>query len=259
MKRPTHDLALPSQVALAKRSDLAALRTGNRPDLTSAVLASASERASAAEPPIELTAELAASDVRMGVYAIRNTADGAVYVGSAPDVDSRWRQHRSALDRVVHPNGALQAAWTRQGAAAFELVVLERVASTDELARAEQRWSDRYSTDDPHRMYNGQSRVIRKLRVLLSLDQAARRLGLRPASLRRLVNQGRVSCHDALPVGSSRTDFDQIEFDHEELGAARERILRLEGHRVATIVETLRVLMERMRRRRQNLVMRLRS
>jgi predicted GIY-YIG superfamily endonuclease len=214
---------------------------------------------SAAEPPIELTAELAASGVRMGVYAIRNTADGAVYVGSAPDVDARWGQHRSALDRVVHPNGALQVAWTRQGAAAFEPVVLERVASTDELARAEQWWSDLYGTDDPHRMYNGQSRVIRKLRVLLSLDQAAQRLGLRPARLRRLVNEGRVSCHDALPVGSSRTDSNQIEFDHEELGEAREGILRLEGHRVAAIVATLRVLRERMRRWRQNLVMRFRS
>jgi hypothetical protein len=73
------------------------------------------------------------------------------------------------------------------------------------------------------------------------------------------VNEGRVACHHALPVGSSRTDSDQIEFDHEELGAARERILRLEGHRVATIVATLRALRERMRRWRQNLVMRLRS
>jgi predicted GIY-YIG superfamily endonuclease len=208
---------------------------------------------------VESTAKLLAAEVRMGVYAIRNTADGAVYVGSAPDVDARWGQHRAALDRVVHPNDALQAAWTRQGAAAFELVVLERVVSTDELAHAAQWWSDLYSTDDLHHVYNGQSRVIRKLRAHLTLDQAAQRLGLRPARLRRWVNEGRVSYHRALPAGSSRTDSNQVEFDHEELGEAHERILELQGHRVANVVATLRVLRERVGRWLHNQLMRLRS
>jgi predicted GIY-YIG superfamily endonuclease len=237
MKRPTHDLTFPPQLAPA----------------------AASARVSAAEPPVESTAELPIAEVRMGVYAIRNTADGALFVGSAPDVDARWGHHRDALDRVVHPNDALQAAWTRQGAAAFELVVLECVVSTDQLADAEQWWSDLYSTDDLHHVYNGQSRVIRKLRALLTLDQAAQRLGLRPARLRRWVNEGRVSCHHALPAGSSRTDSNQVEFDHEELGEARERILELEGHRVANVVATLRVRRERVGRWLHNQLMRLRS
>ena len=196
------------------------------------------------EPP----AELADGKIRMGVYAIRNTVDGAVYVGSTADIDARWAQHRAALDRASHLNEQLQNAWIRHGATAFEFVILERVEDSDALAHAEQRWIDRYGADDLHHVYNGQTRVIRKLRKLLTLDQTARRLGLRPTTLRRWVDTGLVSCHRASTDGSRRLDPEQIGFDREEIGGARERIRQLEGHRVAGIVARLRAHRERIRR-----------
>lgn len=185
---------------------------------------------------------------RMGVYAIRNTLDGAVYVGSTADIDARWAQHRAALDRASHPDEQLQAAWIRDGAAAFEFILLEPVEDGDALAQAEQRWIDRYGADDLHHVYNGQTRVIRKLRKLLTLDQTARRLGLRPTTLRRWVDTGLVSCHHASTDGSRHLDPEQLGFDREEIGGARERIRRSEGHRVAGIVARVRAHRERIRR-----------
>lgn len=186
--------------------------------------------------------------VRMGVYAIRNTVDGAVYVGSTPDIDLRWGQHRAALDRASHPDDQLQAAWIRDGAPAFEFVVLESVEDSDALAQAEQRWIDRYGADDLRHVYNSQTRAIRKLRKLLTVDEAAQRLGLKPATLRRWVDERLVSCHAASPEGSRCSDPEQIGFDPEEMGRARERIRQLEGPRMAEVVASVRAHRERIRR-----------
>jgi len=42
----------------------------------------------------------------MGVYAVRNLVDGAVYVDSAADIGARWDEHRAALEGSGHPNDA---------------------------------------------------------------------------------------------------------------------------------------------------------
>ena len=200
------------------------------------------------QPEIAASTTLVAETPRMGVYAIRNTVNGAVYVGSARDIDVHWRQHRAALDRSSHANGQLQAAWTRHGAPAFQFIILERVESRDALAQAEQRWIDRYGAADLRHVYNSQTRVIRRLRKLLTLDEAAQRLGLRPAALRRRVEKGLVSCHHGVTDGSSRADREQIGFDPEEIGRAREQIREAKSHRVAEMVARLRVHQEWVRR-----------
>jgi hypothetical protein len=81
-----------------------------------------------------------ASQGRSGVYAIRNTANGKLYVGSAAlSFKERWRVHRSKLRRNRHPNSHLQAAWIMYGERAFEFVVLEKCSPSDCLER-EQWW-----------------------------------------------------------------------------------------------------------------------
>jgi len=54
-----------------------------------------------------------------GVYQIRNLMSGKRYVGSAKSLARRWVQHRSALFRGKHTNAHLQAAWVKDGPAAF--------------------------------------------------------------------------------------------------------------------------------------------
>jgi group I intron endonuclease len=62
-------------------------------------------------------------------------------VGSSIDIHNRWLQHCSALTRGEHHSVHLQLAWNKYGSGAFEITVLELVASPL-LIEAEQRWID---------------------------------------------------------------------------------------------------------------------
>ena len=58
------------------------------------------------------------------VYAIRNTVNGGMYVGSTTAYKQRWGVHRSALRRGVHHSFILQKAWDKYGESDFEFKVL---------------------------------------------------------------------------------------------------------------------------------------
>lgn len=77
-----------------------------------------------------------------GVYVIKNTANGKFYVGSAMDVDRRWRDHRYALRAGKHINVKLQRAWNKYGEEAFLFKILETVQDTERLLEREQEWLD---------------------------------------------------------------------------------------------------------------------
>lgn len=76
------------------------------------------------------------------VYAIK-CQDGRAYVGGSIDMQDRWWNHSSTLNRGVHRNRHLQAAWSALGPGAFEFVCLEVVGGNDDLTAAEQRWMDK--------------------------------------------------------------------------------------------------------------------
>jgi group I intron endonuclease len=71
-----------------------------------------------------------------GVYMIRCTANGKVYVGSTYDCVRRESQHRSNLNKGKHYSRHLQNAWNKYGADAFVWSVLEYVP-LDGLTKAE--------------------------------------------------------------------------------------------------------------------------
>jgi group I intron endonuclease len=60
-----------------------------------------------------------------GVYQILNTVNGKCYVGSSKNIESRWGQHRSMLDKGTHHNQKLSNAVSKHGIAAFEFSILE--------------------------------------------------------------------------------------------------------------------------------------
>jgi len=181
----------------------------------------------------------------MGVYAVRNLADDGVYIGAAVDIVDRWDQHRAALERSRHPNDALQAAWLHHGAQAFELTVLKRLGSSDDLAQAARRWIDRYNCDGIHRVYNAHSQTIRRLRTPLSLDQAAERLHLSVRELQQWVRDGRVTCHDGSLRPGSLLRAGQLRFDREALDAAAERLRQPGENHLDEIVVRLKGLQHR--------------
>lgn len=77
-----------------------------------------------------------------GIYQIRNTANGKVYVGSAVNPRTRLNYHVSNLRRTKHANSKLQRAWHRYGEALFELSVIEQVPNARDLIAREQYWID---------------------------------------------------------------------------------------------------------------------
>lgn len=78
-----------------------------------------------------------------GIYVIRNTINGKVYVGSSVNLRKRKQNHFRNLLHGTHANKPLQNAFIKYGSGAFEFVILEAVRSKDDLIDREQYWIDR--------------------------------------------------------------------------------------------------------------------
>lgn len=77
---------------------------------------------------------------KSGIYAITNTTNGKVYVGSAVNISARWREHLSQLRRGIHHSRYLQAAWVKHGEQAFSFSILQEVEKRESLIEEENRW-----------------------------------------------------------------------------------------------------------------------
>jgi len=108
-----------------------------------------------------------------GIYEIRCTANGKRYIGSALDVKSRWRTHRSQLNGQRHGNRHLQHAWNKYGAGAFEWAVLEEVPRRDLIA-AEQRYVDALLAESPKSLFNLKLKVDSPLGMKRTAETCAR-------------------------------------------------------------------------------------
>lgn len=85
----------------------------------------------------------------MGMFAVRNRANGKVLVGAAQNLPGALNSQRFQLRMGGHRNRALQAEWNALGEDAFAFEVLdelERVPGQDaaaELAVLETMWMER--------------------------------------------------------------------------------------------------------------------
>lgn len=75
-----------------------------------------------------------------GIYYIRNTANGKVYVGSSVNITRRWTHHKTVLKGGTHKNSELQADYDRQGLDAFEFGILEEIEEKADLEAREVYW-----------------------------------------------------------------------------------------------------------------------
>lgn len=73
-----------------------------------------------------------------GIYLIRNTVNGRVYVGSAVCFASRWRLHRRTLRNGTHRNIKLARAYAKYGEQSFVYAPL-LLCSPENLLLYEQR------------------------------------------------------------------------------------------------------------------------
>ena len=64
---------------------------------------------------------------KSGIYSIKNTINGKIYVGSSVTIYHRLISHVSYLRRGVHGNAHLQHAWNKYGKSSFVFAELEYV------------------------------------------------------------------------------------------------------------------------------------
>ena len=76
------------------------------------------------------------------IYRIRNTVNGAFYIGSAVCVKNRMAKHFSDLRKGKHGNSKMQNSFNKYGAEAFVFEVLEPVIAKTLLIEREQFYMD---------------------------------------------------------------------------------------------------------------------
>jgi len=92
-----------------------------------------------------------------GIYRVRNTIDGKMYIGSSVDVTRRLWEHKNRLVGNKNENPHLQNAWNKYGADNFEFELCDEIATSinkvtrdykkllkDNLLFFEQLWLDNY-------------------------------------------------------------------------------------------------------------------
>lgn len=88
-----------------------------------------------------------------GIYEIRNTENGKVYIGSAKRFNFRWNSHKNLLRKGRHHSPHLQSAWDKYGERSFEFKKL-LVCGEENLIMYEQIMIDGYSAADRKYGYN---------------------------------------------------------------------------------------------------------
>ena len=88
-----------------------------------------------------------------GIYIIKNTKNGKVYIGSSIDTTRRWEGHKDQLCAGKHGNHQLQYDWGTYGSAAFTFGLLEETDANYQLGDAESFWYNVY-LEEGNELYN---------------------------------------------------------------------------------------------------------
>ena len=80
---------------------------------------------------------------KCGIYIILNTKNRMIYIGQAEDIRVRQLEHKRELNKSVHHNRYLQAAWNKYGESVFKFETLE-YCTIEKLDEREQHYLDVY-------------------------------------------------------------------------------------------------------------------
>jgi group I intron endonuclease len=70
----------------------------------------------------------------MGVFQIRNIANGKIFIGSSMNLDAIWNRHKFQLTMGGHANKELQDDWNKLGEDNFEFEILEALKESEDPA-----------------------------------------------------------------------------------------------------------------------------
>jgi group I intron endonuclease len=90
-----------------------------------------------------------------GVYSIRNTKNGKIYIGQTVAFFTRWATHQYGLNKGTHHNKPLLSDWVLFGADAFEFSVVEVLDPISAVLNGQEKfWIDHYGSLDREKGYN---------------------------------------------------------------------------------------------------------
>lgn len=75
----------------------------------------------------QLTAEYQERERSMGVFQIKNNANGKIYIGGSSNLDALWGKEQFLLNIDGHTNRELQKEWKQFGSEHFSFLILETV------------------------------------------------------------------------------------------------------------------------------------
>lgn len=84
----------------------------------------------------ELKDKFKSQKSRIGVFQIRNTANGKIYVESSNNLDAIWNRNRFQLNGGLHPNTRLQEDWKNLGQVHFTFEILSEINQDEEHTSA---------------------------------------------------------------------------------------------------------------------------
>lgn len=82
-------------------------------------------------------------EIQCGIYKIINLKNNKIYVGSAKNINRRWKRHICELNKQTHHNIILQNAWNKYGPDSFNFEILELVNDSNELLEREEHYIDK--------------------------------------------------------------------------------------------------------------------
>jgi len=92
--------------------------------------------------------------VYMGVYRIKNAANGKVLIGTSSNLKNRWLTLKMQLESNRHQNSGLQMDWNEYGADNFIYDVVDQKECKDgininwELEKMEKEWLEKLQPYD---------------------------------------------------------------------------------------------------------------
>jgi group I intron endonuclease len=91
-----------------------------------------------------------------GIYKISCSANSKFYIGSSINIATRFKQHKSKLEKNCHVNRHLQSAWNKYGESSFTFEILEVIQenSVEIVRNLEQKMLDSYLAEDWSKLFN---------------------------------------------------------------------------------------------------------
>jgi hypothetical protein len=79
----------------------------------------------------EIKAEYKLQKFKMGVFGIKNTSNGKVFIGSSLDLEASQNSQKFQLNAGLHPNAGLQKEWLEFGESSFKYEIIVELKEAD--------------------------------------------------------------------------------------------------------------------------------